>query len=373
MLLRIFLLISIYLSAAPTFTEMQEQEHRTFDPGQILSLMYRVHDHFLEDQWKQNDRNWIRATYYTGLMAFYRVTKDTNLYGQLNNWGQKHAWRTGTEWIYPANRMTCSQTWIQLYEINPQPYMIENTRSFMDKRIRRDEAAFDAGWDYVDALYVGVPAYMMMSRLTGDNSYAAYGNRIFKEVYQRLYNRDAGLFYRDMKAQKTTSENGRPEFWSRGNGWAFASIPRILNYLPEQDTNIEFYAGLLQTMAESLAACQGYDGFWRTSLLDPETYPDPESSGTAFFTYGLAWGIRNELLDREAYLPVVAKAWNALYHVVDESGRVGCGQDVARAPGHVDKKSTREFVSGAFLLAASEVYQLAEAGMFSDYFLLKKE
>ncbi|MEZ5149009.1 MAG: glycoside hydrolase family 88 protein [Bacteroidales bacterium] len=53
-------------------------------------------------------------------------------------------------------------------------------------------------------------------------------------------------------------------------------------------------------MAESLMQSQGEDGFWRSSLLDPDEYPDPESSGTAFFTYGLAWGINNGNLDKES-------------------------------------------------------------------------
>ena len=111
-------------------------------------------------------------------------------------------------------------------------------------------------------------------------------------------------------------------------------------------------------MAESLAQSQGKDGFWRSSLLDPDEYPDPESSGTAFFTYGLAWGVNNGNLDTESYLPVLINSWDALYHAVDENGKVCRGQDVARSPGSVSKSDSREFVSGAFLLAASEVYKL---------------
>jgi len=330
-----------------------------FDPDSVLKLMYRVNGHFAENAWKQNDRNWIRATYYTGLMAFYQVTNDSIVLNQMMAWGQKHGWKTGSEWIYPANRLTCSQTWIQLYQLDQKPYMIENTRAFMDKRIERNEHAFDAGWDYVDALYVGAPAYFKMSEITGDSKYKIYADRIFREVTDQLYDTTYHLYFRDLKAKLTTSENGKPEFWSRGNGWAFAAITKILTILPESDPMTDYYKKFYFQMAESLAQSQGKDGFWRSSLLDPDDYPDPESSGTAFFTYGLAWGINTGILERESYLPVLIKSWDALYHAVDENGKVCRGQDVARAPGNVSKSDSREFVSGAFLLAASEVYKLS--------------
>ena len=37
-----------------------------------------------------------------------------------------------------------------------------------------------------------------------------------------------------------------------------------------------------------------------------------ETSGTTLFVYGMAWGVRNGLLDRKEYLPVLLKAWNAM-------------------------------------------------------------
>ncbi len=65
-------------------------------------------------------------------------------------------------------------------------------------------------------------------------------------------------------------------------------------------------------MAESLAMRQQADGFWRPNLDDPEQHKDWESSGTGFFSYGIAWGINNGILDRERFLPVARKGWAAL-------------------------------------------------------------
>ena len=119
-------------------------------------------------------------------------------------------------------------------------------------------------------------------------------------------------------------------------------------------TNIE-----LQELAQSLAIVQPEDGFWRTNLMQPDLYPNPESSGTAFFTFGLSWGINNGYLDQDKFLPVIRKSWSALYHIVDEDGKVRWGQDVSRDPGKVKMSDSHEFVAGAFLLAGSEVLNLS--------------
>ena len=333
-------------------------ESPAFNADSITALMYRVNDHFLEGEWKRNDRNWIRGTYYTGLMAFQRATGDIILLEQARLWSAKHGWRTGTEWIYPANRMTCVQTYLELYFLDPTEEKIRNAKSFMDERKGNPEPAADQGWDYVDALYVGTPAWAMMSEATGDSVYAAYGNRLFRDVHNDLYDEKHHLFYRDIKARDESKALSVPVFWSRGNGWAFAAIPRILDHLPENDLNTNWYLGIFKEMAAALKDCQGSDGYWRTSLLDTEDYPDPESSGTAFFTYGLAWGINNGYLDITDYGPAVSKAWAALYHHVGEDGKVLWGQEVARAPGKVRMEDSHEYVAGAFLLAGSEVVKL---------------
>jgi len=326
----------------------------------IIGLMYRVNDHFLDNQWKQVDRNWIRGTYYTGLMAFYKITADEVLLDQARRWAAKHGWRTGTEWIYPANRMTCVQTYLELYFIDPDEHKIEKARNVMDNRITNDDPASEQGWDYVDALYVGTPAYMMMSGATSERAYASYGHRMFRDVYNELYDSTDHLFYRDKKAKGEKSTNGKKVFWSRGNGWAMASITKILTHLPSTDERHIFYVRVLQEMAQALSFRQGTDGYWRVNLADSLEYTVPESSGTAFFTYAIAWGINHEFLDRDTYIHVINKSWEALYSHVSRDGKVLWGQKVARGPGKVGKNDSDEYVSGAFLLAGSEVIKLID-------------
>ena len=112
-------------------------------------------------------------------------------------------------------------------------------------------------------------------------------------------------------------------------------------------------------MAARILALQQGDGLWRASLLDPESYPGGEVSGSGFYCYALAWGINNGLLDRQTYQPAVQKAWRALTQCVDNNGRVGWVQPIGADPRkNFNAESWEVYGTGAFLLAGSEVIKL---------------
>ena len=85
-----------------------------------------------------------------------------------------------------------------------------------------------------------------------------------------------------------------------------------------------------------------------------------ESSGTAFFTYGIAWGVNNGILPSENYFPVVRKGWFSLVSVIGDKGKVQWGQRPNTEPAPVVLEDSTTYGSGLFLLAASEVYKLVK-------------
>ena len=118
-------------------------------------------------------------------------------------------------------------------------------------------------------------------------------------------------------------------------------------------------------MSKALKQCQRTDGFWNVSLHDESNFGGKETSGTALFVYGMAWGIRNGLLDRKEYLPIVLKAWNAMVkEAVHPNGFLGYVQGTGKEPKDgqpVTYKSVPDFEDygvGCFLLAGTEVYKL---------------
>ncbi len=136
-------------------------------------------------------------------------------------------------------------------------------------------------------------------------------------------------------------------------------LARVLEAMPEDYPTRPKYIEQFRQMTEKVASLQGPDGLWRPGLLDANSYPLPEVSGSAFFVYALAWGIHHGVLDRTTYLPVVQKGWAGLLTHIYKDGRLGCIQPIGAAPGDFKQTSSYVYGIGAFLLAGSEVYSLA--------------
>jgi rhamnogalacturonyl hydrolase YesR len=119
---------------------------------------------------------------------------------------------------------------------------------------------------------------------------------------------------------------------------------------------------VLKKMAATLKSIQRSDGFWNADLGDPTKYAGPETSGTAFFVYGIAWGINNGVLPAADYRPVVEKAWQGLVtKAVATNGRLGYVQGQGQKPADhqpVKAGDTAAFGVGGFLLAGSELQKL---------------
>lgn len=357
--------ISIFLCCMTNCTS-QHQDNSVMSGHEleieyIKQLLYKVHNYQQTNPGWTDDRNWERATYYSGVMAFFNVVKDNNILNDAITWAESHDWKPGNELMFPANHYTCVQTYLEIFFHSGDTLQIEKAKSSMDAEIEQTEPAYLRGWYYIDALYVGPPAFVMMSKALDEQKYTDYINPEFWEIADQLYDKDLGLFYRDSQARfEETSKNGKKVIWSRGNGWVMASLPRMMTYLQKENPYYSRYADLLKSMAKVLKEKQNKDGFWRVNLDDPEEFPMPESSGTAFFTYAIAWGINNGILEKEIYKPVVFRSWKGLCSVVDAEGKVGWGQKVGRKPAKVKAEDTGEYVSGAFLLAGSEMLKMVD-------------
>ncbi|NQZ59212.1 MAG: glycoside hydrolase family 88 protein, partial [Lentisphaeraceae bacterium] len=63
-------------------------------------------------------------------------------------------------------------------------------------------------------------------------------------------------------------------------------------------------------------------------------------------------------LDKETYLPIIKKSWQALFNSVGENGKVGWVQAIGKDPKKVTRDDAEVYGTGAFLLAGSEIYKL---------------
>ncbi|MBT1063374.1 glycoside hydrolase family 88 protein [Bowmanella sp. Y26] len=218
-------------------------------------------------------------------------------------------------------------------------------------------------WCWADALFMGPPVWIHLARITGDKRYLDFADQEFWATVDLLWDKDDHLFFRDSRFFDKREKNGEKVIWARGVGWVAAGLARILEQLPADHASRDKYEDIFRKMMTRLADAQQSDGFWRPSVLAPESQPYQESSGTALLAYAYASGIRHGVLDKKTFTPVLKKSWKALVGAVQSDGKLGWVQQIAAKPDSVDAEDTQMYAVGAFLLTGSELYQLLDKEM----------
>ncbi len=316
--------------------------------------------------------SWEQATFWIGMTALAdHLPADRHIARAVMAMGEGEGWRPGVR-PYHADDQAIAQAYLWAADHGAGADAIVPTRAHIDRILARPPQvglAFYAGprgiecetrWCWADALFMAPPVWIALSRQTGDARYQRYALAEFRRTVEFLYDPAEHLLYRDSRFFERRDVDGRKEFWSRGNGWVFASLARIIPMLPAGDPDRTWMEGLFQAMAAQLVTLQKPDGYWAPSLLAAEGSP-PETSGTAFFTYGLAWGVKAGLLERSAYEPAARRGWAALARAIQPDGRLGYVQQVSDRPEQVAPSDTQYYGTGAFLLAATAIADLTPA------------
>lgn len=354
-----------------------------------------------------NSPFWDNAAYHTGNMEVCKLLPELCLkYRPYSlTWAEAAQWMGATScdtaaWQYhygetPSHVLfgdwqICFQTYCDLYQmLKDEPsesvlrtaapgQMIARAQQVMEHEMSTEAVDY---WWWADGLYMVMPVMTKLYRITGNELYLQKLTQYWTYAKDLMYdskaeipdtlgqlvaNEPQHLFYRDGKYlyPKHTSVNGTKDFWARGCGWVVAGLAKVLQDVPADWSGRDEFLTTYREMCQAVRDCQQPDGYWTRSLLDPEHAPGPETSGTAFFTYGLLWGINNGILDRDQYLPCALRAWEYLTTVaLQDNGTVGYVQPIGERaiPGQtVDQKSTSNFGTGAFLLAACEMYRLVK-------------
>jgi rhamnogalacturonyl hydrolase YesR len=338
------------------------------NPEDIVKIMNRVADwQYANPVTTQHELNWHYGAFYTGIRALYETTDASRYKTELINLGDAYGWKPLDD-IFHADRLLIVDIWSWLYQMEKRPEMIDKSQWALDIHLaRRYEKATDVRfadnpyrlewWSWCDALYMAPPSLVEMWKITGNERYLDYMNRQWWVTSDYLYSKEDSLYFRDDRFFDQRSDNGKKILWSRGNGWVIAGLARILNNLPEDHRHRGRFVQQYQEMTHKLLSLQSEDGLWRVSLVDTDYLDIGESSGSSFFTYALAWGINNGLIDKQ-YRPAVEKAWLALTNNVNAEGRLGFVQQVAGDPYPFYEHQWHVYASGAFIMAGSEMLKM---------------
>ena len=314
---------------------------------------------------------WVQGALFVGLTAMAERSPNAIYKQTILARGEANKWQLGPM-RYHADDHVIGQTYLWAARNGAPPEALTHLKQRFDMilafppevglkhREYTDPRGVDCDdrWCWSDALFMAPPAWLELSRVTGDRRYAEYAKKEFLATTEYLYDPQERLYFRDSRFFDRRGPRGEKVFWSRGNGWVFAGLPLMIPLLPAGDPVRLRMEQVFKEMAAKLKAIQKPDGYWSPSLLADPAQTLPESSGTGFFTYGLAWGIKAGLLPAAEYEPSVRKGWTALVRAVHPNGRLGWVQPVSDRPENVAFEDTQFYGVGAFLLAATAVADL---------------
>jgi rhamnogalacturonyl hydrolase YesR len=334
-------------------------------PKPILATMKMAADWQLRQTPKPQTDDWTYGALYAGMMALSQISDVPTYHDAMVKMGRQHDWQPARR-IYDADDYCICQTYLELFVQDHDPAMLGPTKERFDYILanpKTNDLHFTSKdrprWSWCDALFMGPPAWIRLYVATKEQKYLDFMDREWWATSNFLYDTNEHLFYRDSTYFAKREANGQKVFWSRGNGWVLAGLARVLQFLPPDHPHRKLYEQQFREMADKILSLQPAEGLWHPSLLDPESYPLKETSGSGFYTFALAWGINHGLLDRGHYEPAVRKAWTALVQCVTPDGKLEHVQPVGADPKKFDPTHTEVFGVGAFLLAGSEVYRMA--------------
>lgn len=381
-LIPLILLLSIFSFSckngdALTKTATEKKEFQ----AELIQTMEKVTDWQISNFTYKEEGNlhdygvdaWTNGVLYIGMSEFAKIAdKSETYYDWLYKLGSNNEWKIPANFkdyekysLYHADELCVAQFYINMYRKYKEENIIKSTKERLDWIMSNppgDEMSHKGkqSWTWCDALFMAPPVYANIAALEGNQAYLDYMNKEFEKTYNHLYNPTEKLFFRDDSFFDKKEANGKKIFWGRGNGWVIAGIANLLKVLSDSSPKKKFYVELYQTMMDRLVELRNADGFWHASLLDPESYPSPETSATAMITYAMAYGVNNGYLNKEKYAPIIYSSWASLVSVVNEEGRLGYVQPIGADPKKVTEKMTAVYGVGAFLLAGTEIYNMQE-------------
>lgn len=355
-LLLIILMCSCFLAVAqklPTDKEVIEQMRAVADYQLAQNWSHAKH---ANGKLIMSPKTWEAGAFYPGILEVYRVTNDKKYLKGVQDVALLNNYARGPE-LRNADDQAILQAYLELYKFDKNPKDLEATKLTLDSIMSAPkDGALEYSWS--DLLFMGPPVWSHYAKISKDKKYLNFQDKIYWEAVNNLLDKDYHLFYRDNRFKTMKGETGKPIFWSRGNGWVIAGLVRVLDDMPKNYPDRPKYEKLLLEMATSLKKLQQPDGFWKSDLLNPSKYPMGETSGTAFFCYGIAWGINHGVLDKKSFLPVVEKAWKALSSAIKPDGKLGYVQPGGDRPYLSTPEMSNWYSAGAFLMAGKQILKL---------------
>jgi rhamnogalacturonyl hydrolase YesR len=340
-----------------------------FSPDSIKSLMRKVANYRLKSGVRAIGNGWDGGSYFTGIMGLYQTTKEQKYLDSATAWGNYNNWlpHNGINTTV-GDDQCCEQTYCEVYGINPtaaNSKMVQNVKSNLENEFDVVRKSHTNVWTWCDLCYMSPPAIARYAVICSQPRFLDTMDLCWWGTAKMLYDSTRHFWFRDGSYSNKKTANGNPVFWSCGEAWVLGGMARVLAYMPKTYANRAKWEKQFVDVCTATKAQQGstlYPGLWTTSMLDHQQYPDPETSGSAFFCFAMIWGINNHVLDSNAFLPCVKKAWTDLVANVNSQGMLLRCQNPSAAPAAIPLNLSSREGEGAFMLSGQELIKWAQGG-----------
>lgn len=317
--------------------------------------------------WKaEGDLSWENAIYLAATARWANFTNNDS----LRNWCQlladtNHYQVSTIHGMYFADDLVIGSMYAQLFRHSGDSAVVQpmyrRLRYIVEHPLPTPWPAYNPGdmftkghWSWCDALYMAPAVFAEYAQLFNDADLLNYLDEEIHGCADMLYSPSDSLFFRDSRYKEMLEDNGQPVFWGRGNAWVLGGLARTIPFLPDtMDTS--WYKELYRQMALRVIRAQHPDGFWRASMLDPDSYPNKEMSCTTLFAFAIWWGLNEGLLTEEEALEPAVKAWKSIVNCVHEDGMLGSVQPVGENPKAITSDMTEVYGPAAMALAAEQI------------------
>jgi rhamnogalacturonyl hydrolase YesR len=188
----------------------------------------------------QTDASWIPAAFWVGAARVARVSDDDRIYGYMRDRGERFYYGLrgpgAPVALLNADDQAIGDLYLEHYARRGLPGVLMPLQQRMDFTVPylgKSPVPERLVWWWSDALFMAPPIYARMSTVTGDPKYLRAMDAQWWRVHERLWDPKENLFFRHERFKTRRSASGEKIFWSRGNGWVFAGLARVLETMPQ--------------------------------------------------------------------------------------------------------------------------------------------
>ena len=276
------LLIALAVCFTADAKKKKKVEPEVAPPPTTIEMITMVNDYWQQNHKPEVRSFWDEAAYHTGNMEAYKLLGNARWLAYSDAWARYNLWQgarekdpskwkyanygEGQDYVLFGDWQICFQTYLDIYEMQPDDYKIARALEVMDYEVRQPQNDF---WWWADALYMVMPVFTKLYKTTGDVKYLDKLTANYKWSDSLMFDPDQHLYFRDAKYiyPKAKTRNGGKDFWARGDGWVLAGLAKVLTDMPRDYKDRPFFENRFRQLAAAVASCQQPEGYWTRSMV----------------------------------------------------------------------------------------------------------